>query len=670
MEISKLKGVGPKKAAALGNLSVRTVADLLYLFPRDYQDRSTVTAIKDLKEGEAALTQGMVVNVRQFSGRSRMRVSQILISDGENELQLMYFNAYYVARNLKKGHIYYFYGTPKVNKGRLQMIHPEFSDSMDEEGILPIYPLTAGISQLEMRKLQRQAAAYTDEMEDYLPPEVIKENDLCTLGEALSWIHFPPSMELMRRARYRLIFDELFILQTGLLMMKTKSEQGIVMDARGAEREFIDSLPFTLTGAQVRVAEEVCTDMASQHVMNRLIQGDVGSGKTAIAEIALYKAVKSGYQGAMMAPTELLARQHFEDLRKSFAPLGVSVGFLSGHMTKTEREEQLASLAGGNTEIVVGTHALLQPDVEFKKLGLVVTDEQHRFGVDQRMRLSEKGEDPDVMVMTATPIPRTMALVIYGDLDVSVIDELPPGRTPILTKAVTRQARDKVYGFVEGELEKGRQAYVVAPLISESDAIEAANAEDLAQEMRHRFKNRRVALLHGALKQEEKDAVMEGFQNGDYDILVATVVIEVGINIPNATVMVIENSERFGLAQLHQLRGRVGRGSEQSYCLLICGDDCGEIALERAKTMTEISDGFYIAERDLDLRGPGEVFGTRQHGIPDMHLADLVQHMDILDLCRRKAMEMLAKDPQLTEHEALHDRVVMAFGEDMRRTLI
>ncbi|MEA4923493.1 MAG: ATP-dependent DNA helicase RecG [Eubacteriaceae bacterium] len=670
MIVSELKGVGPKKAAALKKLSIETVTDLLYLFPRDYQDRSRVTPISDLEPGKAALTKGLVVMVRQYSGAGRKRITSILTEDGPSRMEVLFFNAYYISRFVKKGKEYYFYGTPREREGRIQMIHPEVTDTFDDAGIIPIYPLTEGIGQIEMRKLQKQAAARAGAVEDYLPSEIIEDNDLCPLAEALASVHFPPDDEALKRAKYRLIFDELFILQTGLLMMKKRAEQGIVMDKKGAEEEFIKKMPFGLTDAQKRVVREIGADMASSNAMNRLVQGDVGSGKTAVAEIALYKAVKSGYQGAFMAPTDILMKQHYENLKNDFEPLGVNVGYLSGHMTAKEKKEQLDRLASGETDIIIGTHALLQPGVEFRDLGLVITDEQHRFGVNQRMQLVEKGKNPDILVMTATPIPRTMAVVLYGDLDVSVIDEMPPGRIPIRTKTVTSKARDKVYGFVQEELEKGRQAYVVAPLIEESDAIEAANAEDLAEELKGRFPGRNVVLIHGEMKQDEKDGIMEAFRRGDVDILVATVVIEVGINVPAATVMVIENAERFGLAQLHQLRGRVGRGLDQSYCILICGAGAGEVALERAKTLTESSDGFYIAEKDLDLRGPGEIFGTRQHGIPDMHIADLVKHLKILELCREKAMEVLGRDPELNHHQKLKDRVIMSFGEDIRRTMI
>ncbi len=428
---------------------------------------------------------------------------------------------------------------------------------------------------------------------------------------------------------------------------------------------YIRGLGYRLTSAQKRVTEEILSDLSSGNVMNRLVQGDVGSGKTVVAEIALYKAVKSGFQGVMMAPTEILAKQHYSGLSKSFAPHGIKVGLLTGSMGSKEKRETLRELAEGRIQILVGTHAIIQPDVVFHKLGLVVTDEQHRFGVNQRTALSEKGENPHVLVMTATPIPRTLAVILYGDLDISIIDELPPGRQKITTRAIDQSQRNACYDFVEKELQKGRQAYVVAPLIDESETLDVKSAEELYQELSGRFKGVQTALLHGAMKQQEKDGIMERFYNNEIQVLVSTVVIEVGINVPNATVMVIENAERFGLAQLHQLRGRVGRGSHRSYCVLISHNP-SEIAQQRAQIMAESQDGFYIAEQDLKLRGPGEIFGTRQHGVPDLLLADLAKHIKILNDVKQEAQRITEEDPLLESetYSGLRRRVIKLFGED------
>lgn len=651
MTVSKLKGVGPKKASALEKMGIVSLTDLLYLFPRDYQDRRNITPIGQLEPGEAALVRGTVQRVQKDGYRhGRKQVLRLIIEDASSGMEVVFFNAGFLAGNFKRGEELFFYGKPTINQNKLQMVHPEFSSADGIKGILPIYPLTKGISQNEMRKWQREIVPMVESVVDVLPPKLAEENNLCPLQYALKNIHFPMGPEELRQAKYRFIFEELFILALGLVMMKKRDEKGISFAAGEAIGEFVGKLSFPLTGAQKRVLDEIQRDMESDLPMNRLIQGDVGSGKTVIAAAALYKAVKSGFQGAFMAPTELLMRQHYESLRASFAPLGVQVAFLSGSMTGGEKNKTLELLEKGEIDILVGTHAMIQPTVKFHKLGLVVTDEQHRFGVNQRVSLYKKGEYPDVLVMSATPIPRTLAAVIYGDMDVSVVDELPPGRQAIRTKAVGTGAREKVYRFVSEEIEKGRQAYVVAPLIDESESLDVKSATEIFEELRHKFRKYRVALLHGELKQAEKDAIMERFYGGEIDILVATVVIEVGIDVPNATVMVIENAERFGLAQLHQLRGRVGRGREQSYCVLIT-EAAGDIAKERAKIMAESTDGFFIAEKDLELRGPGEIFGHRQHGIPDMILADLVKHMDIMEKVRGEAIGILSEDPGLEGEE-------------------
>ncbi len=446
------------------------------------------------------------------------------------------------------------------------------------------------------------------------------------------------------------------------------TQEGIAFTKEPVEKEFIGSLPFPLTGAQERCVDEIISDLESERVMNRLVQGDVGSGKTAVAQIAMYKATRSGFQSVMMAPTEILARQHFQSMEEAFSGTGIKVGFLSGGQKGSDRRKTLEELKDGKINVLIGTHAVIQPGVEFKDLGLVITDEQHRFGVDQRVRLRAKGMDPNILVMTATPIPRTLAVVLYGDLDVSIIDEMPPGRKPVHTKTLTGKNRNACYDLVEKELEAGHQAYVVTPLIDESDAIDALSAQEVADELMARFgpKGDKVALLHGAMKQDEKDGIMADFAAGNTDLLVSTVVIEVGINVPNATVMVIENAERFGLAQMHQLRGRVGRGADQSFCYLILNGG-SEISEERCRIMETSTDGFYIAEADLKLRGPGDIFGTRQHGLPMLQMADLVRHGDILKHARDEAKAMLDEDPRLEsdDNHGIKKHLVSMFGSGM-----
>ncbi|MDR2487294.1 MAG: ATP-dependent DNA helicase RecG, partial [Clostridiales Family XIII bacterium] len=509
----------------------------------------------------------------------------------------------------------------------------------------------------------------------------VDEEGLCAIGFALAQIHFPSDREALTRARDRLIFEELFLLQAGLAFLKNEGaseggeDSGIAFGADARPEDFESLLPFDFTGAQRRVVQEVYADMEAARAMNRLIQGDVGSGKTAVAAAAVYKAVRSGCQAALMAPTELLAKQHCAELSHLFGESGVcGVSLLTSGMGAKARGEVLAGLRDGTTGLAVGTHALLQEDVSFARLGLVITDEQHRFGVRQRVGLARKNRDadaprPDVLVMTATPIPRTLAFVLYGDLDISVIDELPPGRKKVVTKAVGSARRGRVYDFVRGEIEGGGQVYVVAPLIEDGEGELAGmlrSSESLHAELSQRFAGHEVALLHGAMRQDEKDAVMQGFSEGRISVLVSTVVIEVGVNVPNATVMVVENAERFGLAQLHQLRGRVGRGRAQSWCILVSDSESQE-ARQRMETMEQTDDGFAIAEKDLAMRGPGELFGTRQHGIPSLRIADLSKHVRTAARARDAAAHLLAGDPGLEApaHYLLRETILTLF-QDVR----
>lgn len=668
--VTKLKGIGPKKAALLEKVGIYTLEDMLLHYPRDYQDRRNICSVSELQEDKPVLVQGVVKSVKSDPYRpGRKQILRVFVVDKTGGIEILFFNARYLAQQFRSGKIYDFYGRAVQNRGKWQMIHPDFSEteSSDIRCILPVYSTTAGLGQKELRTWQRTLLEQMREMEEYLPEDIIERNNLCSLDYAVRNVHFPIDKQPLLQGKYRLIFDELLALQTGMLTARhhtMDNKTGIIFD-NFAENEYINGLPYPLTGAQHRVVKEIAADLKSGKVMNRLVQGDVGSGKTVIAEIALYKAVKSGYQGVMMAPTEILAKQHFESLSNGFASYGVTVGLLTGSQTAVQKREVLAQLETGKIQILVGTHAIIQPDVKFKNLGLVITDEQHRFGVKQRTALGEKGENPHILVMTATPIPRTLAVILYGDLDVSIIDELPPGRQKIITQAITESQRDKYYDFVEEQIKDGRQAYVVAPLIEESEVLDVKSAEELHEEISDRFSNYSVALLHGAMKQKEKDEIMERFYNDKIQILVSTVVIEVGINVPNATMMIIENAERFGLAQLHQLRGRVGRGKYQSYCILV-SQGKSEIAKKRAELMVESQDGFYIAEQDLQLRGPGEIFGTRQHGVPDLAISDLAKHMKILYEVKKEADLIIKEDPFLSseKYKGLRGRVIKLFGED------
>ena len=669
--VTSLKGVGTKKAEALKKLGISTMEDLVFFLPRSYEDRRNRVDISDAAEDQNSVVTGevkLVVNDRYRGGRKQML--RLFVEDGTGSMEVVFFNAKYLQHSFRTGRKYTFFGKVTRNFGKMQMIHPEFSDADGmEDGILPVYPLTKGISQREMRTWQKSLKRAYSMAEDILSSEAVERNRLCSLSYALENVHFPQEKQKLLEAKYRLIFDELLILQTGLFMARqnvTDGRNGIAFSPEDDTDIYIESLPYPLTGAQRRCVEEIERDLESSTAMNRLVQGDVGCGKTAVAEIAMYKAVKSGYQAVLMAPTEILAAQHFDGISRAFEAHGIRTAFLTGSLKAAQKREVLEQIATGEAQVIIGTHAVIQPDVEFSRLGLVITDEQHRFGVRQRVKLREKGENPNVLVMTATPIPRTLSVILYGDLDVSIIDELPPGRQQTVTRCIKSEKRGECYDFVEQQLKQGRQAYVVTPLIEESETLDAKSAEQVAAELKKRFRGYSVELIHGAMSQDEKDRIMESFSRGETDVLVATVVIEVGINVPNATVIVIENSERFGLAQLHQLRGRVGRGSHRSYCFLIL-DGGSEIAEKRGQIMEASSDGFFIAEEDLKLRGPGEIFGTRQHGLPDLAITDLSKHMKILEQAKEDAKAMLADDPALDapEHSALRRRITKLFGEDL-----
>lgn len=670
--ITAIKGIGPKKAEAFANLGINTIEDLIFTFPRIYEDRREIKSIEDLKAGEAAVFRGTVTAVKAGGynyRRNGKRPVSMLVTDDTGSIEVVFFNAGYLSRTIHSGDSFVFYGKPSVSRmKRLQVIHPEFEkEETAQTGILPIYPLTSGISQREMRRIQKEIEPLYEKAENILSDETIKRNNVCSLEYAIKNVHFPVERKNLLEAKYRLIFDEFMVLETGLMFSKNgdaKESEGIICAAPGAENEFAALLPYKLTGAQKRCIKEIAADLESAHRMNRLVQGDVGSGKTAVAEAAIYKTVKSGFQAVMMAPTEILAHQHYENFKADLGAEGIKTGFLTGGMKTAEKRRILEELAEGTIQILVGTHAVIQQEVEFRNLGLVITDEQHRFGVNQRIKLKEKGLNPNVLVMTATPIPRTLAVVLYGEMDVSVIDEMPPGRSPVITRCIDDgQSRVNCYDFVARQIAEGRQAYIVTPLIDESENMDAKSAQQVYNELKTEFK--RIELIHGGMKQDEKDSIMERFSRGETDVLVATVVIEVGINVPNATVMVIESAERFGLAQLHQLRGRVGRGKWQSYCFLVTGSQ-SQLALERGKIMEESSDGFYIAEEDLRLRGPGEIFGTRQHGLPDMKLADMARHINVLNAARNEAKTVLEDDPMLKKecNRPLKRRIVKLFGED------
>jgi ATP-dependent DNA helicase RecG len=673
-KVGALRGVGPAKAAKLEKLGIVTLEDLLNHFPRDYQDRRNVLSLRDLPESGTVLTRGIVTEIRKGrAGYGRKPVLRVLVGDPESQnrtalMEAVFFHANYLERAFRIGGEYFFFGTLRPGRFQRQIVFPEFfpvdsREALEWAGkILPVYPGTAGLSQRELRKWTLGLLRAGAVPREYLPDALVETQHLCPLGYAYENIHFPVDRESLKAARFRLVFDELFLLQLGLgLLAARRRGRGAGVRLASDPAPLRARFPFRLTGAQERVLGEILQDLASGSRMNRLVQGDVGSGKTALAALALYQAAFSGMQGVLMAPTELLAAQHFRTLQDAFEGLArsdgtpITVGLLTGTTTAAARRRLLEDLAEGRIDVLTGTHALFQEDVRYENLALVVTDEQHRFGVFQRLSMAEKGENPHLLVMTATPIPRTLALAFFGDMSVSVLDEKPPGRQEILTRAVDGPRRDEVYETVGRELAAGRQAFVVAPLIEESETLDLRSAQDLAEELQARFPETAVGCLHGGLSQKAKDKRMADFAEGRTGLLVSTVVVEVGIDIPNATVMVIENAERFGLAQLHQLRGRVGRGAHRSYCFLVTGGG-GETARERAKIMETSNDGFYIAEQDLLLRGPGEFFGARQHGLPPLKLADFGRHKAILEAAGREAARILGEDPSLAGHPALAEK--------------
>ena len=652
--IQFVKGIGPKKAEKMARLGIFTVKDALYYFPRQFEDRSRQKKIFQLEEGEKTSVRVKIDRINSVS-RRKFSITEFYVSDDTGKAKLVFFNKAYLRNTFRVGDIVKVFGSVKKNLGPVTELHNceiEY-DKLDKNTgiIVPVYSLTAGVGNKEVMGMIRNIFESSDiSIDEYLPKWLVDKYNLCGVDFAIKNMHFPEKKENVKIAMYRLIFEELLFLQLGLFTVKgnNKVGKGIRFQRHKDMDKIEGKLPFKLTRAQQKAYDEIIEDMTSDRIMNRLVQGDVGSGKTIVAQLALANCVLNGYQGAYMAPTEILAKQHMESFKDFFEGTGIRVEVLTGSSTKKEAREILEDLASGQVDILIGTHAVIEDRVEFASLGLVITDEQHRFGVNQRGRLTSKSENPDVLVMTATPIPRTLALILYGDLDISIIDELPPGRKPIETLAIEKRKRESYYmSKVRSEIEKGRQVYVVCPLVEESETLDLKSASEVYDELRYDFfKDLRVGLLHGKMKASEKDQVMEAFKNHELDILVSTTVIEVGVNVPNASLMIIENAERFGLAQLHQLRGRVGRGSEKSYCTLIYGSKT-EICRHRMAIMEETNDGFKISEKDLELRGPGDFFGTRQHGLPELRVANLFKHMKVLRLVQKEAREIYAQDPAL-----------------------
>ncbi len=671
MPISNISGVSNARLTYFQKLGIFSVGDMLYFFPKSYENRMNKKYVADLSDSETATVTVRILDVSSRRVRQNLTLISVMAEDETGTLKLTFFNQKYLLGGLNIGKEITVFGKVTRRIGYFEMTNPAIQKSVAggdfSENYIPKYPLTKGLTQGVVQKVVNSCLSLAKEhLIETLSLDIRKQYHLCELLYAIENIHFPTGEEELAAAKKRLVFEELFYLMLGLgkLKLKHKKAAGPKLSDYKIAEEFANTLPFPLTDAQKRVTREICYDFKQGYQMNRLVQGDVGSGKTMVAAMAMLICANSGYQAVLMAPTEILARQHYEGLKPYFDTFGVSVSLLVSSMKKKEKTEVQQGLKTGEISLVIGTHALVYDTVQFQTLGLVITDEQHRFGVKARAELTKKGENPHCLVMTATPIPRTLALIIYGDLDVSVIDELPKGRIPVVTRIATESQRGLVYDFVGKELQKGNQAFVVCPLIEESEAMDAENAICVQEELQNVYlKEYRIGLLHGKMKADEKDAIMNQFAIGDYDVLVSTTVVEVGVNVPNATVMVVENAERFGLASLHQLRGRVGRGQKKSYCFLNLSD---QKAKKRLEIMEKTTDGFQISEFDLKNRGPGEFFGTRQHGLPSMRLSNLTYSMETVRLAKEAAEAVLSEDCDLVleKHKKLSVAVEKMFSEN------
>lgn len=662
-----IKGVGEKREKLLNKLNIYSLDDLVHYFPRTYLDFSEPVPMQKLIPGTTACFRAFVgYTPVKNEIRRGMTIYKTLLIDGEYSMHLSIFNNAYLAEGLVEGEEYYFYGKILVNKGMLEICNPIIEKTDTGCIMQPVYPLTAGLTSKILSKIiSNGLAAYESGLnEDIIPDYIRHKYSLCHEQFALKSIHHPESSYDVKISRQRLIFEELLVLQLGMKLLKNRNRGKTAFKiAKDYSEEFAASLPFSLTSAQHKAIANCINDIKGQIPMNRLIQGDVGSGKTVVAASVIYTVAKNGIQSAFMAPTDILARQHYSTLSRLFEGSGIQIELLTGSVSPKKKKEIKERLSTNETKVIIGTHALLTDDTEFSRLGLVITDEQHRFGVKQRGILSNKGINPHTLVMSATPIPRTISLILYGDLDLTVIDELPKGRQKISTYAVDTSYRNRIYAFIKKHLDAGLRAYIVCPLVEENDGDLSAAKQYAEKLQKEHFEAYNVGLLHGKMKAKEKEKIMSDFASGEINLLVATTVIEVGVDVRESVIMVIENAERFGLSQLHQLRGRVGRGTEKSYCILI-SDATGESTRSRLDIMCKTSDGFKIADKDLELRGPGDFFGSRQSGIPEMKLADLTQNMDTVRQSKQASEEILAKDPtlDLPENKRLKTAVINLFN--------
>ncbi len=669
--IETLAGVGEKRAAKYHKLGIHTPYDLLFHFPRSYIDYTKPVMIADAENGiPCAVRCTIVQKLAVAFVRKGFTIYRVLVTDGISDMLLVFYNTPYTYQAMKAGEEYYAYG--KITGGflRREMQSPQVQRTDHALLLQPVYPQTTGLTSQMMRTNIQRALMYLKQQPvETMPPELMQDYQLVPLVDALCAVHRPNNAKELEAARHRLAFEELLQFQLGTLMLKHRSsgQSGMAMSKSTSIQDFYDNLPFSLTGAQQKAIRTICQDLCKQKPMNRLLQGDVGSGKTAVAAAAAAFASKNGLQTVLMAPTEILAQQHLQTMTEFLSPLGITPLLLTGSTKAKEKREIKKRIAEGTASVVIGTHAVIQKDIDFPSLGLVITDEQHRFGVAQRAALAEKGGYPHKLVMSATPIPRTLALIIYGDLDITILDEMPKGRLPIQTFAVTGGYRERAYGFIKTHLDAGEQAYLVCSMIEESDALENVQAaETYAETLKEgAFRDYRVGLLHGKMKPAEKEAVMAAMKAHEIDLLVCTTVVEVGVDVPNATLILIENADRFGLAQLHQLRGRVGRGSVQSYCILVT-DSKNDDARERLKVMSRTTNGFVIAEEDLKLRGPGDFFGHAQHGMPPLMQAAFCSNMPLVSETQMAAKQLLEADPELQSpaHQPLRTAVLQLFAKN------
>lgn len=654
ISIESLHGVGPERARSFAKKGIKTAEDLLYYLPRGHEDRTKFYEIGDCPVGDFVCIKAKVYSpVKEARIKKNFTVYSMVVFDDSGALNVVWYNNRFVKNAFRTGEEILFYGKIAVSRGKKELLNPIYEKAHNQRfigKIVPVYPLFGNITQKIIAGLVEQAMDTCGSFQEYLPTSLCEKYRICNINFAMKNIHFPDDFESYSIARKRFVFEELLFLQLALSGRRKENEQNtrIPFSDIKCVKEFVESLPFELTCAQIRVIDEICKSFEAKKPMNRLVQGDVGSGKTVVAAAGMYVAAKNGYQSAIMAPTEILAIQHYNTFSKFFENSDIKCILLTSS-TKDKRVIY-EKIKNGEYDVVIGTNAIIQKDVEYKNLGFVVADEQHRFGVAQRARLTAKGENPHTLIMTATPIPRTLSLILYGDLDISIIDELPPGRKPVKTYAVGEDMRKRIYTFLDKHIKNGSQAYIVCPLIEESEKTDLSNAEDVFKRLKTLFPQYSVGLIHGKMKPSDKELIMQSFVENKIQILVSTTVIEVGVNVPNSNIMIIENAERFGLSTLHQLRGRVGRGQEEAFCIMFSKGE-SDVTKKRMETLCKSNDGFYISEQDLKLRGPGDFFGTRQHGLPDLKVANLFTDSMILGDAQQAAKEILEKKYNLTDNE-------------------